>query len=235
MTLPTVLLLPGLLEDADAFEPLIAGTQDVAICIVADMTRDDSIAALAAHALRQAPEGPIAVAGHSMGGYVALEIMRQAPERVARLALLNTNARPDAPESRENRQRLMALADRDFEGVINALMPRLMTDAHLKDPVLTGAVAAMAHGVGREAFKRQERAIIDRADSRPHLAAIRCPTQVVAARDDAIVPVAWLEELANGIPGANLAVIEDCGHMSTIERPAEVVRILRPWIQGGEA
>ncbi|MGE5095594.1 MAG: alpha/beta fold hydrolase [Betaproteobacteria bacterium] len=232
MTLPTVLLLPGLLEDADAFEELIGGTRDVAVTIVADMTRADTIPGLARDALRQAPQGPLLVAGHSMGGYVALEIMRQAPERVARLALLNTHARPDTPESIDNRRRLMALADSDFEGVVNTLMPRLMTGEHLQDPVLTGIVAAMAHGVGKEAFKRQESAIIGRIDSRPHLKAIRCPTQVLAARNDAIMPVEILEELANGIPGAKLDVVEDCGHMASIERPPEVTRIMRNWIQG---
>ncbi|HET9578897.1 MAG TPA: alpha/beta hydrolase [Usitatibacter sp.] len=232
MTLPTVLLLPGLLEDADAFEELIGGTRDIAVTIVADMTRADTIPGLAREALRQAPQGPLLVAGHSMGGYVALEIMRQAPERVARLALLNTHARPDTPESIDNRRRLMALADSDFEGVVNTLMPRLMTGEHLQDPVLTGIVAAMAHGVGKEAFKRQESAIIGRIDSRPHLKAIRCPTQVLAARNDAIMPVEILEELANGIPGAKLDVVEDCGHMAPIERPPEVTRIMRNWIQG---
>lgn len=232
MTLPTVLLLPGLLEDADAFEDLIGGTRDVAVPIVADMTRADTIPGLAKNALEQAPEGPLFVAGHSMGGYVALEIARQAPARVARLALLNTNARPDSPESAENRRRLMALADRDFEAVINSLMPRLMTEEHLQDPVLTGIIAAMAHGVGKEAFKRQEQAIIGRIDSRPHLGAIRCPTHVIAARNDAIMPVEILEEMASGIRGASLEVVENCGHMASIEQPAEVTRIMRRWIQG---
>jgi pimeloyl-ACP methyl ester carboxylesterase len=167
-----------------------------------------------------------------MGGYVALEIMRQAPQRVAKLALLNTNARPDAAESIENRRRLMALADRDFEAVINSLMPRLMTEQHLKDPILTGIIAGMAHGVGKEGFKCQEEAIIGRIDSRPHLAAIRCPTQVIAGRNDAIMPVEMLEELAHGIAGAKLDVIDDCGHMAPIEKPAEVTRIMRAWIQG---
>ena len=233
MPLPTLLILPGLLEDADAFEQLIGGTQDIAVPLTADMTRADSIAALAANALEQAPAGPFMVAGHSMGGYVALEVVRQAPQRVAKLALLNTNARPDSAESTENRRRLMALADRDFEGVINALMPKLMTGEHLKDPVMTGTVAAMAHGVGKEAFKRQQEAIIARADSRPALGAIRCPALVVAAREDAIMPMEWLEELANGIRGARLEVVEDSGHMASLEQPEEVVRIMRNWIQGG--
>src|SRR4051794_28345071 len=158
--LPSVLILPGLLEDADAFTEAIRAVQDIAACVVADLTRADSIAHLAADALEQAPDGPLHLAGHSMGGYVALEIARQAPGRVAKLALLNTHARPDSAESSENRRRLMALADRDFEGAINALMPKLMTEKHLQDPVLTGTIAAMAHGVGKDAFKRQQAAII---------------------------------------------------------------------------
>ena len=226
-------LLPGLLEDADAFEHAITGLADVATTTVADLTRADTMSALAADALKQAPDGPLHLAGHSMGGYVALEVMRQAPGRVAKLALLNTNARPDSPESTENRRRLMALADKDFDAVITTLMARLMTPDHLKDPILTGAISAMGLAVGKEAFKRQETAIIGRVDSRPHLKEIRCPTLVVAARDDQLMPVEVLKELADGIPGARLAIVEDCGHMASLEQPEEVVALLRGWIETG--
>lgn len=226
-----VFILPGLLEDADAFEHVIEGLRDVATCLVADMTRADTIAGLAQAALAQAPAGPLCLVGHSMGGYVALEVLRQAPGRVAKLALLNTHARPDSAESTENRRRLMALADRDFEAVVASLMPKLMTPAHLDDPVLTGVIGAMALGVGKEGFKRQERAIIGRIDSRPRLKEIACPTLVVAARDDALMPVEILQELADGIPGARLAVVEDCGHMASLEQPARVLELLREWVQ----
>jgi pimeloyl-ACP methyl ester carboxylesterase len=223
-------ILPGLLEDADAFDAVIAGLADIAACVVADMTRADSIEGLAKAALDQAPAGKFLLAGHSLGGYVALEIMRNAPERVARLALLNTHARPDTAESTENRRRLMALADRDFEQVVATLMPRLMTADHQKDPILTGIIGAMALAVGKEAFKRQETAIIGRIDSRPHLKGIRVPTVVIAAREDQLMPVEILKELADGIPGARLAVIEDSGHMAPMEQPEEVAAALREWI-----
>jgi pimeloyl-ACP methyl ester carboxylesterase len=232
MSHSSFLVLPGLLEDADAFEEVIGGLQDVATTMVADLTRAETIADLARSALEQAPEGRFALAGHSMGGYVALEVMRQAPERITRLALINTHARPDSAEATENRKRLMALAEKDFQGVVTALLPKLMTADHLKDPILTGIVGAMALATGKEAFARQERAIIGRIDSRPHLGAIRCPTLVIAARDDQLMPVALLRELADGIPGAHLEVVEDCGHMSTIEQPFEVTRLLREWIAG---
>jgi len=227
-----VLILPGLLEDADAFEQVISGLRDVATCVVADLTRADTIAGLAKEALRQAPARQFLLAGHSMGGYVALEIMRQAPERVTALALLNTNARPDSPESTGNRRRLMALADRDFEAVANELLPRQMTREHLEDPLLTGTIGAMALAVGKDAFKRQQQAIIGRVDSRPHLKDIRCRTLVIAARHDLIMPLEMLKELSDGIPEARLEIVEDSGHMASIEQPERVTALLREWVTG---
>jgi pimeloyl-ACP methyl ester carboxylesterase len=178
-----------------------------------------------------ARDGKLSIVGHSMGGYVALELMRQAPERVERLALLNTNARPDSPEATENRRRLMALAEKDFPAVIRGLLPKLLLAEHLDDSLgMVGTVTEMALATGKEAFLRQERAIIGRIDSRPHLAAIRCPTLVVAARDDQLMPVEILQELAHGIPGARIEVIEKCGHVSPIERPMEVSKLLVDWL-----
>lgn len=232
MSHASVFILPGLLEDADAFEEVIEGLGGIATCSIADLTRADTIAALAAQALDQAPPGPFCLAGHSMGGYVALEMMRQAPGRVARLMLLNTHARPDSPESTQNRMRLMELADKDFDAVSAALLPKLLNAEHLKDPALTATIATMALAVGREAFKRQQRAIISRPDSRPGLARIGCPTVVLAGREDALMPLELLQELADAIPGARLQIIEDSGHMSPIEQPAEVARLMREWLAG---
>ena len=234
MTRTTIFILPGLLEDADGFKQVVDALADVASCIVADLTRSTTIADMAAQALEQAPEGPLSLAGHSMGGYVALEIMRTAPQRVERLALINTNARADSAESIENRRRLMALADKDMEAVVEALMPKLMTAEHVKDPLRTGTIGAMKMAIGKDAFKRQQQAIIGRIDSRPHLAKIRVPTLVIAGREDAIMPLEWLEELSRGIPGAKLEVIDRCGHMAPLEKPAEVARLLRDWIGAPE-
>jgi pimeloyl-ACP methyl ester carboxylesterase len=166
-----------------------------------------------------------------MGGYVALEMLRQAPERIERAAFLCTNARPDAAESTENRKRLMAAAERDFPSVIRALMPKLLLDTHTKDAAMADTIVRMADRIGVDAFMRQERAIIARIDSRPHLAAIRCPTLVVAARHDAIMPVALLEELAGGIATATLAIVEDSGHVPMIEQPAQVTTQLAVWLR----
>jgi len=227
----SVLVLPGLLEDADAFEHQLEVLREIATCTVADLTRGDTIASLAEQALEQAPRGPLAVIGHSMGGYVALEMLRRSPARIERVALLNTHARPDSRESTENRRRLMALAERDFPAVIQALMPKLLAPAHQQEIAMTGTISEMALAVGKEAFARQERAIIGRIDSRPHLAAIRCRALVIAGREDQIMPLEWLQELAQGIPGARLEVIDACGHMSTIERPGTVARLLKSWLE----
>lgn len=233
MAAPTVLFLPGLLEDADGFRTQIDSIGSRATCVVADLTRSDTIAALAKDALAQAGDTEtFSVVAHSMGGYVALELMRQAPRRIGRLALLNSNARADSPEATENRKRLMGLAERDFPAVIAALMPKVLLDEHRNDTAIVGTITEMALATGRDAFLRQQRAIIRRIDSRPHLGAIRCPTLVVAARGDAIMPVEMLEELARGIPGARLAIIEQSGHMATLERPAEVSKLLVEWLDG---
>jgi pimeloyl-ACP methyl ester carboxylesterase len=222
--------LPGLLEDADAFELQLAHFGPSRDCAVADLTRDDSIAAMAKQALADAPAERFALLGHSMGGYVALEVVRQAPQRVERLALLNTHARPDSAESTENRRRLMALAGKDFPAVIQSLMQKLVMPQHMADDRITGTITEMALAVGKDAFLRQQTAIIGRIDSRPHLAAIACPTLVVAARHDALMPVEILEELARGIPKARLAVLEDSGHMASIEQPARVIDVLEEWL-----
>src|SRR5471032_2311107 len=124
----------------------------------------------------------------------------------------------------------MALAERDFPEVIRALIPKLVAEEHASDPAMTGVITRMALATGKHAFLRQERAIIGRIDSRPHLAAIRCRTLVVAARHDALMPVEILEELARGIPGAVLAIIEESGHMASLEKPREVTRLLAAWL-----
>lgn len=230
MAATALFILPGLLEDADAFRHQIEALREHATCTVADLTRAESVADLARQALEQAPDGAFALAGHSMGGYVALELVRQAPARVARLALLNTHARPDSAEATENRKRLMALAEKDFPAVITTLMPKLVTAEHLRDSDITATISEMALATGKEAFLRQERAIMGRIDSRPHLAAIACPTLVVAGRDDALMPVGLLQELARGIPKARLAIVEASGHMASLEQPEEVSELLREWL-----
>lgn len=225
-----LLLLPGLLNDARLWEHQMEHLSDVASPVVADLTGADSIALLASEALAQVPAERFYLAALSMGGYVALEIMRQAPDRVRGLALLDTMARPDTQESTEARHRLMGIAEEDFARVNEALMPRLVHPDRLDDPGLRAVIDAMARDLGKDVFLRQQRAIIDRIDSRPYLSRIQCPTLVVCGREDIIAPVELHEEMAEAIPNASLVVIEHCGHLSPLERPEEVTQVMRSWV-----
>jgi len=228
---PTPLvLLPGLLCDDALWAPQVAALSDIAAPTVADLTLDDTIEAMAARVLDHAPPR-FALAGLSMGGYVALAMARMAPERVVRLALLDTNARADAPEQSERRRILIALAQSGrFGEVPGLLVPALLSDPHQQDPALTGLVEDMAHRVGPLAFIRQQKAIMGRPDARPTLAAINCPTLVLCGAEDALTPPAVHEDMRDGLADARLEVVPDSGHLSTIEQPAAVSAALRTWL-----
>lgn len=228
---PTLALLPGLLCDARLWRPQIDGLSDLVQPQVADLTQDDSIAAMAERTLAGLPER-FALAGLSMGGYVALEILRIAPERVIRLALLDTSAIADRPEDSQRRRDLLALAERgQFKGVTRQLLPRLIHRDRLEDETLTSVIYAMADTVGKAGFVRQQTAIMGRSDKRSLLPSIRTPTLVVVGRQDALTPPALAMELAAGIPEARLDVLEDCGHLATLERPDETTAALRRWLR----
>lgn len=226
-----LIFVPGLLCDSLLWASQIAALSDIADCWVASPTGADTMETLAADLLERSPFAEFALAGLSMGGYVALEIMRQAPARVLKLALLDTSARMDTPEQSERRRALIDLAQHGrFAEVTQVLLPALVNRARSYDPQIVGTIRAMARNVGKEAFYRQESAIIRRIDSRTHLAAIRCPTLVLCGHQDAITTPLLHQELASGIDGAKLVVIEDCGHLSTIEQPEEVNVALRAWL-----
>ena len=228
-----LLALPGLLCDERLWQHQAADLLPDHPVTSFALTQHDSMAALAAAALARAPAGRFALAGLSMGGYLALEIVRQAPERVAVLALLDTSARPDTPEQTELRRAAIAESAGDFDAVIRASLPRLVHPSRLDDASLVMPIAAMAGAVGRDGYVRQQQAIIGRADSRPTLAQIRCPTLVICGREDALTPLALSEEIAAGIAGARLVVIEESGHMTAMERPREVSAALRTWLAMG--
>lgn len=229
MKIPLV-LVPGLLCDEALWRAQVEGLADIADSVVADMTRDESMAAMACTVLNAAPQR-FALAGLSMGGYVAQEVMRQGGSRVLKLALLDTGARADTAEQSARRRGLIELAQKgDFKGVTPRLLPLFLHPDRLADEALTAAVSAMAERVGKDAFLRQQRAIMGRADSRPSLSAIACPTLVLCGRQDALTPLPLHEEMAAQIPGATLDIIENCGHLSTMERPQEVTASLRRWL-----
>lgn len=232
MTKTPLLLCPGLLNDAALWRHQCDSLADVADVAVADLTGADSVAALAGAVLDRAPRR-FALAGLSMGGYVAFEIMRQAPERVSRLALFDTRARLDPEESRARRFELIDIARR---GGFAKLPPQMLAGQvhpdHVNDPQIAAIVLAMAERIGAEAFIRQQTAILNRPDSLPSLAAIKIPTLVVGGRQDGITPPDILQEIADGITGAKLVIVEDAGHLTPLEQPQAVSALLRYWLQG---
>ena len=227
-----LVLLPGLLCDAALWKPQLADLADIADFFVADFTNQDSIGEMAASVLRSVSWQKFALAGLSMGGYVALEIMRQAPQRVTRLALLDTRFRAELPEETKRRRELMQLAQigRDFTPVTNRMLPLLLHPSRVNEVSLVELIRDMAQRIGIEAYLRQQNAIIARPDYRALLPTIKCPTLVLCGRQDRLTPLDNSEEMARAIPGAELEVVEECGHMSTLERPAEVNSALRRWL-----
>lgn len=226
-----LVLIPGLYADEGLWEAQSAGLADIARVHVADVTRDTSIAAMAARILAAASER-FAVAGLSMGGYVALELWRQAPGRVTRMALLNTNAHADSPEKAATRRAAIARARAEgFEAVVREALPQLMRPDTA--PGIVERFVAMALRVGLESYAREQEAIIARSDSRSDLPTITVPTLVAVGEDDLLTPPALSEDIAAAIPGAVLERIARCGHLSTIEQPEAVTALLRTWLQNG--
>jgi pimeloyl-ACP methyl ester carboxylesterase len=197
---------------------------------VANHTRDDAMAAIAARILDEAP-AHFTLIGHSMGGYIAFEMLRQAPARIARVAFLDTSARPDAPEQTERRRALIEHASRGrYDEIADLLFPALVHPARQDDAALREAVRRMAHDTGAAAFVRQERAIIARGDSRPTLATIDCPALVLVGEQDGMTPPERAAEIADGIRGAVQVVVPDCGHLSALEQPVAVATALERWL-----
>jgi pimeloyl-ACP methyl ester carboxylesterase len=225
-----LLLLPGLLNDSRLWGPVRAGLEGRATIIVGDVTRDDSVAAMAARVLAEAPPF-FALGGFSLGGYVALEILRQAPERVTRLALISTQARPDTPEIAK-RRRLLIKQSRigEFRGISKRLLPSLVHPSRLDDAALTALLQEMALAVGVEGFVRQETAIIERIDSRPFLEAVAVPTLIAGGREDQVTTLEAAEEMAALIPGSWHLVLERCGHVSPLEQPEMIVAAMQAWL-----
>lgn len=227
-----LVLVPGLLCNRELWAHQTANLAHIARITVADVTQDDSIAAMAQRLLALAPP-TFALAGLSMGGYVAQEVMRQAPDRVTRLALLDTSARPDSEDQRARRRGLIELSTRgQFKGVTPRLLPLLVHPDRLDDALLVARITAMAEDVGQAGFVRQQTAIMGRIDGRPSLRHIQCPTMVIGGADDVITPPEVMGEIAELVPGASYHRLPDCGHLSTMEEPEVVTGLMATWLSG---
>lgn len=224
-----LVLLPGMMCDARLFGPQIdaLGVQT----LVPDLGGHDSMAALAAHVLSVAPER-FALAGLSMGGIVAMEVIRQAPERVTRLALLDTNPRAELPEVRARRgpQIEAVRAGRLVQVMRDEMKPNYLAEGPGKAAILDLCMA-MALDLGPQAFVNQSIALRDRPDQQETLRGVRVPTLVLCGRDDRLCPVERHELMHALIPGSTLTIVEGAGHLPTLEQPETVTAALRRWLE----
>lgn len=227
-----LLLLPGLLNDATLWRVQLVELADIAECQVGDLTRHDSLRATAGQVLSDAP-AQFALAGFSLGGYVAQEILRIAPERVTHLALLDTSFKPDSPERAAQRiaQQNSVRMPGTFHGFGDKLMRSYIDASRLGDQELVETVRGMTSRLGADVFLRQSR--IERVDGSEVLGQWRGPTLVVCGRNDAITPLAVSEQMAALLPHSTLVVIPQCGHLAPLEKPQEVSAAMREWLVPG--
>lgn len=206
----------------------LAATHDCRVFVFRD---HDSMAGMAGQVLSAMPDH-FTLIGLSLGGYAAFEVIRQALSRLERLVLIDTTAVADHPARREGRLKDIATVQ---QGGIEALIPELpsrwLLPAHLGNPPLVELMADMARSVGASGQFNQQTAMLGRPDSHADLARVRVPTLVMCGRQDPVTPLADHEAMAACVPGAQLAVIEDCGHLSTIEQPEAVTAALTRWLQ----
>jgi pimeloyl-ACP methyl ester carboxylesterase len=225
-----ILLVPGLAGSPRIYAPVVPALWRYGPVSVVNHIRDDHMGAIARRILAEAPPR-FALAGHSMGGYIAFEIMRQAPDRAAKLALINTQARPDTPEATARRRSQIARAQAgEYHAVLDDLFPGFVHPSRLDDASLRKLVHEMGDDIGADAFVRQQSAIISRADSRPTLAAIRCPTLVLTGDEDNTIPNSLSKEMAGGIHRAELRILAHCGHLPQIEQPQATAAALVEWL-----
>ncbi len=226
-----VVLLPGLLCDASVWAHQAAALAPHADVAIADFSSQDSLIAMAQAALALR-EGPIVVIGHSMGARVAFEMVRLAPQRVVRLAVLDTGAHPRREGEEASRQALLDLADEKGMGALaDRWLPPMVHEARVGDAALMEPLRAMVMRATPAQHHRQIKALLERPDARPLLPTIACPTLVMVGRQDRWSPLAQHEEIAAAIPGARLVVIEDSGHMCTVEQPGQVTNALLAWLE----
>ena len=220
------MLVPGLMCSARLYSEVVPQLWHWGSVMVADHRHGETMAAIAARCLAHAPPR-FALAGLSMGGYVALEIVRQAAERVMKLALISTSARPDAPEQTDRRrEQIAATRAGRFLEIPELLFPLVVDRSRQDDDALRRAFEQMAEETGPDVFVRHQEAIISRPDSRPDLPAIRCPTLVIHGAGDELIHPEHGVEIAAGVDGAHLVVLDGCGHLATLERPGEVSEAL---------
>lgn len=224
-----LILVPGLICDDEVWTYAQSHLSEIADCRTVPADEADTMQGLARAVLDTAPE-TFAIAGFSMGGYVALEVLRQAPERVTRLALLDTSSRGDTPEKAAGRHAAIADCEEGrFDDLLDRFVPLLLHPERMSEP-LADRVRAMGHRVGPKLFADRHRAMLTRTDGRDLLAGCDIPVRAICGRSDALSSVEDHQEIADLAPRGRFSIIEDCGHMPPLERPQAATALLRDWL-----
>ena len=232
---PHLLLLPGLVCDDAIWEHQARHLSKVTTVKIADYGASDSLEKMAQVVLQDAPEH-FAIAGHSMGGRVAFEILRRVPERVAGVALLDTAYRPRATgeageRERANRFALLDVArSQGMRAMARQWIPKIVHPDRLSDEAFIASMVEMIDRKTADIFAAQINALLERRDGAPVLSSLRCPTMILCGREDLWSPLAGHREMAALVPQSKLAIIENCAHMAPMERPEEVTSALRDWL-----
>lgn len=229
--LEPLVLLPGMMCDGRLFEAQIAAFSHERAVMVAPLTGADTMAALASAVLANAPPR-FALAGLSMGGIVAMEVIRQAPERISRLALLDTNALADPPEMAATRK---AQVEKVLSGGLRSVMrndlkPNYLTDGPYRETILNLCMD-MAEKLGPKIFVDQSAAVQHRPDQCDTLKSVGVPSLLLCGEDDRLCPASRQEFMHALIPGSKLAVIPGAGHLPTLEQPEHTNRKLKEWLK----
>lgn len=228
---PLLLLVPGMLNTVRVFDRARALVDLPAELRVLDVTTQGDIATMAADGWRALadldPARPLALLGYSMGGYVALKMLADAPRPVQALGLVASSARPDTPEGSALRERAIAAIERDFERYLFSLLGFMLSEASHADPAFVAEVRADMRAVGAEAAVRQQRAAATRGDHRDHLARLHLPIELLCGSADKVTPLHLSQEIAGRAPRAALATVEGAGHLLPFEHPHAVASLLQ--------
>jgi pimeloyl-ACP methyl ester carboxylesterase len=233
-----LLLLPGLMNDERVWAPIVNALPAERHVQIACTHLYASVKDSACNAIAAMPPGIFAVAGFSLGGYVAMEVCRQAPDRIAGIGLLDTGARADSEDAKQSRIRMvqaMGSGTATLEQIAAGFAARVVHPASLEKKELLMLLASMASNVGRQGFANQQQAAMDRADSRDLLAALQVPALVLCGRQDQVTPLALSEEMTSLLSGSELVTVEESGHMTTLEQPGAVVAAVLRWLERVDA
>jgi pimeloyl-ACP methyl ester carboxylesterase len=230
-----LVLLCGLLCDRRVWEAVAEQLEDLVETSIFSFAGCTSIGEMADEVLTKTP-GRFALAGHSMGGRVALEVYRRAPDRVLRLALLNTGVHPVKASEVAGRQRLLDIANRDgMAAVAEDWLPPMVGVRGKQDHALMKSLREMVCGYSPEAFSGQIRALLDRPDAEDVLTRVAVPTLLLCSEEDRWSPVAQHQEMQRALPGSRLVAFEGAGHMSIVESPEAVAAALKGWLTAQES